>query len=103
MSIWKSALITGVALSTLLTLGMVNKAVSGHIHHGYNKPGFHQLNKYNADQKTKHFKHPVYGYAFKHPIHGYKFKHPVYGYIPISTVGKTSQPEKGSHVDRSGG
>lgn len=83
MSIWKAALISGVAMSTLFTLGMANKAVSGHGYHDFSMPSYHQQHKHNADHKTKHFKHPIYGYQFKHPV---------YGYIPMTTVGKTRQP-----------
>ena len=87
MSIWKSTLVAGIALSSLATLGVLNKAVGGHAYHGYVKPGYHQQYHHRIEKQSGYFTHPVYGHAFKHPIHGYKFKHPVHGYLPMTEKG----------------
>ena len=52
MSIWKSTLITGGALGTLIAVGAVNTATGGHGYHGYSIPGFHQQHRHNADRKN---------------------------------------------------
>lgn len=89
MTIWKTTLVTGVALGTAITIGVVDTTVAAHSYHGYHSQSYHQQNQPKADLKSGHFIHPVYGYTFKHPVYGYKFKHPVLGYIPMTTPGQT--------------
>jgi uncharacterized surface protein with fasciclin (FAS1) repeats len=87
MSIWKSTLITGSALGTLLTLGAINTATAGQGYYGYDAQGMHSGNYYKTDRKPGYFRHPIYGQSFKHPKYGYKFKHPVHGYMPMGVAG----------------
>jgi len=89
VTIWKTTLVTGVALGTAITIGVVNTAIGDHYHHGYHSKSYHQYNQSKVDLKSGHFIHPVYGYTFRHPVQGYKFKHPVLGYIPMTTSGQT--------------
>ena len=100
MTIWKTTLVTGVALGTAITIGVVDTAIGAHDYHGYHSQSYnqyhgyhsqsyHQHNQTKTDLKSGHFIHPVYGYTFKHPVHGYKFKHPVLGYIPVTNSWQT--------------
>lgn len=100
MSIWKSTLIAGSALGTLLTLGVMNTATSNQGYHSSGVSGDYANQHYGAGPKTGYFKHPVYGYVFTHPVYGYKFKHPVHGYVPIGMHGHqpgSQQGEMGYH------
>ena len=90
MTIWKTTLVTGVALSTAITIGMVDTAVGGHSFHGYHSQSYHQQNQQKSNPNSDNFMHPIYGYAFRHPVNGYKFKHPVLGYIPMSNSGQNN-------------
>ena len=87
MTTWKKTLIAGCAVGTLVALGVVTTATSGHRYNGSTVPSSDQRADQSAKAHTKYVNHPVYGHMFKHPVYGYKFKHPVYGYIPVSTAG----------------
>ncbi len=81
MFFWKPTLITGCALGTLISVGVVNTATGGHSYHRVGSPESHQQLPHDAEYTPGQFKHPVYGHTFKHPVYGSKFKHPKYGYM----------------------
>ena len=96
MSIWKSTLITGGALGSLLMLGTVNTATAGQGYYGGDSASAYKHYPDGSGSKPGCFSHPIYGHTFKHPVYGYKFKHPVQGYVPmrraVHNLGSGSMP-----------